>query len=103
MAASACRSAYICARYADPAAARWRAHRGAVASTPVRSPAAEAALLGTRLDPTAGDAARAALAEDIRPRSGLHAPAEYRAELVAVLLRRALARVYEQRASAVRA
>jgi carbon-monoxide dehydrogenase medium subunit/6-hydroxypseudooxynicotine dehydrogenase subunit alpha len=76
---------------------------GAVASTPVRSPAAEAALLGSRLDLAAVDAACAALEQDIRPRSGLHAPAEYRTELAAVLLRRAVARIYEQSASAVSA
>ena len=76
---------------------------GAVASTPVRSPAAEAAYLGTRLDAAASDDACAALAQDIRPRGGLHVPAEYRAELIAVLLRRAVARIYEQSASAVSA
>jgi CO/xanthine dehydrogenase FAD-binding subunit len=76
---------------------------GAVASTPVRSPGAEAALLGSRLDPAAADAACAALATEIRPRSSLHVPAEYRAELAAVLLRRAVARIYAQSASAVSA
>jgi CO/xanthine dehydrogenase FAD-binding subunit len=76
---------------------------GAVASTPVRSPAAEAALLGSPLDQMAGNAACAALAGEIRPRAGLHAPAEYRAALAAVLLRRAVARIYEQSASAVSA
>ena len=76
---------------------------GAVASTPVRSPAAEAAYLGSRLDPAASDAACAALAGEIRPRGGLHAPAEFRAELAAVLLRRAIARIYAQSASAVSA
>jgi carbon-monoxide dehydrogenase medium subunit/6-hydroxypseudooxynicotine dehydrogenase subunit alpha len=76
---------------------------GAVASTPVRSSAAEAAYLGSRLDSAASDAACAALAQEIRPRAGLHAPAEYRAELAAVLLRRAVARIYAQSASAVSA
>ncbi len=76
---------------------------GAVASTPVRSPAAEAAYLGSRLDSAASDAACAALAQEIRPRGGLHAPAEYRAELAAVLLRRAIARIYAQSDSAVSA
>ena len=76
---------------------------GAVASTPVRSAAAEAAYLGSRLDPAASDAACAALAQEIRPRGGLHVPAEYRAELAAVLLRRAVARIYAQSASAVSA
>ncbi len=76
---------------------------GAVASTPVRSPAAEAVYLGSRLDEAASDAACAVLAREIRPRGGLHVPAEYRAELTAVLLRRAVARIYAQSASAVSA
>jgi len=76
---------------------------GAVASTPVRSPAAAAAYLGSRLDPAASDAACAALAQEIRPRGGLHVPAEYRAELTAVLLRRAVARIYASSASVVSA
>jgi CO/xanthine dehydrogenase FAD-binding subunit len=76
---------------------------GAVASTPVRSPAAEAAYLGSRLDPAASDAACAALAQEVRPRGGLHVPAEYRAELTAVLLRRAVARIYASSASVVSA
>jgi CO/xanthine dehydrogenase FAD-binding subunit len=93
--AAACDEAGICT---------WiRVGLGAVASTPVRSPSAEAALLGSRLDPAGGDAACAALATEIRPRAGLHAPAEYRAELAAVLLRRAVARIYAQSASAVSA
>jgi carbon-monoxide dehydrogenase medium subunit/6-hydroxypseudooxynicotine dehydrogenase subunit alpha len=93
--AAACDGAGVCT---------WiRVGLGAVASTPVRSPAAEAALIGSRLDPAASHAACAALAEEIRPRSGLHAPAEYRAELATVLLRRAVARIYAQRASAVSA
>lgn len=66
---------------------------GAVAATPVRARAAEAALLGTPIDAPAIDAACAALAGDIRPRSGLRVSAEYRGELASVLLRRALARV----------
>ncbi|HEV2591806.1 MAG TPA: xanthine dehydrogenase family protein subunit M [Gaiellaceae bacterium] len=69
---------------------------GAVASTPVRSPAAEAALLGSRLDAAAVDEACALLADEINPPGGLHAPAEYRAELAAVMLRRATSRVRAQ-------
>ena len=93
--AAACDDAGVCT---------WiRVGLGAVASTPVRSPAAEAAYLGSRLDPAASDAACAALAGEIRPRGGLHAPAEFRAELAAVLLRRAIARIYAQSASAVSA
>ena len=91
-------------RATRPASARWiRVGLGAVASTPVRSAAAEAAYLGSRLDAAASDAACAALAQEIRPRGGLHVPAEYRAELTAVLLRRAVARIYAQSASAVSA
>jgi carbon-monoxide dehydrogenase medium subunit/6-hydroxypseudooxynicotine dehydrogenase subunit alpha len=97
-------SACVVAARDEAGVCTWiRVGLGAVASTPVRSPAAEAALLGSRLDPAASDAACAALAEEIRPRSGLHAPAEYRAELAAVMLRRAVARIYEQSASAVSA
>ncbi len=93
--AAACDEAGVCT---------WiRVGLGAVASTPVRSPAAEAAYLASRLDPAASDAACAALAGEIRPRGGLHAPAEFRAELAAVLLRRAVARIYAQSASAVSA
>jgi carbon-monoxide dehydrogenase medium subunit/6-hydroxypseudooxynicotine dehydrogenase subunit alpha len=93
--AAACDGAGVCT---------WiRVGLGAVASTPVRSPAAETAYLGSRLDPAASDAACAALAGEIRPRGGLHVPAEYRAELTAVLLRRAVARIYAQSASAVSA
>jgi CO/xanthine dehydrogenase FAD-binding subunit len=97
-------SACVAAASDEAGVCTWiRVGLGAVASTPVRSPAAEAAYLGSRLDPAASDAACAALAREIRPRGGLHVPAEYRAELTAVLLRRAVARIYAQSASAVSA
>jgi CO/xanthine dehydrogenase FAD-binding subunit len=97
-------SACVAAARDETGVCTWvRVGLGAVASTPVRLPAAEAALLGSRLDAAASDVACAALAREIRPRGGLHVPAEYRAELVAVLLRRAVARIYEQSASAVSA
>ena len=97
-------SVCVAAARDESGACTWiRVGLGAVASTPVRSAAAEAAYLGSRLDPAASDAACAALSQEIRPRGGLHVPAEYRAELAAVLLRRAVARIYAQSASAVRA
>ena len=97
-------SVCVAAARDDDGVCTWiRVGLGAVASTPVRSPAAETAYLGSRLEPAAIDAACAALAQEIRPRGGLHVPAEYRAELTAVLLRRAVARIYEQSASAVSA
>jgi CO/xanthine dehydrogenase FAD-binding subunit len=97
-------SVCVAAARDDSGVCTWiRVGLGAMASTPVRSPAAEAALLGTRLDAAAADAACAAMAPEIRPRGGLHVPAEYRAELAVVLLRRAVARIYEQSASAVSA
>jgi carbon-monoxide dehydrogenase medium subunit/6-hydroxypseudooxynicotine dehydrogenase subunit alpha len=65
---------------------------GAVAPRPIRSPSAEAALLGSRLDDvtiaTAGDAAL----HDCNPRGGLHVSAEFRRELIATMVRRALRR-----------
>jgi CO/xanthine dehydrogenase FAD-binding subunit len=94
-------SVCVAAACDESGACTWiRVGLGAVSPTPVRSPAAEAAYLGSRLDPASSDAACAALAQEIRPRGGLHVPAEYRAELAAVLLRRAVARIYAQSASA---
>ncbi len=65
---------------------------GAVAPRPIRSPSAEAALLGSRLDDetiaSAGDAAL----HDCNPRGGLHVSAEFRRELIATMVRRSLRR-----------
>jgi carbon-monoxide dehydrogenase medium subunit/6-hydroxypseudooxynicotine dehydrogenase subunit alpha len=84
-AAAACEDAGICT---------WaRVGVGAVAPTPIRSAAAEGELLGSRLDGAAIEAACAALARDVRPRAGLHVTAEFRGELTATLLRRALGRL----------
>jgi CO/xanthine dehydrogenase FAD-binding subunit len=78
----------------DDGVCRWaRVGLGAVGPVPIRSAAAEAALTGSRLDEaTIGAAADAALSE-IHPRAGLHVSAEFRAELVATMLRRALRRL----------
>jgi carbon-monoxide dehydrogenase medium subunit len=63
---------------------------GGVADRPVRSPAAEAVLAGYPIDArTFADAAEAA-AEAVSPADDIHGSAEYRRDLVRVLLRRAL-------------
>jgi CO/xanthine dehydrogenase FAD-binding subunit len=65
---------------------------GAVAPRPIRSPSAEAALLGSRLDDETiartGDAAL----HDCNPRGGLHVSAEFRRELIVTMVRRSLRR-----------
>lgn len=61
-----------------------------VAPTPIRAPAAEAALVGAALTPDAFAAAATAAQSDASPISDTRASAEYRRELVAVLTRRAL-------------
>jgi CO/xanthine dehydrogenase FAD-binding subunit len=63
---------------------------GAVAPTPVRVPAAEAALAGRRLDATTIAAAAAAAAAAARPIDDVRASAGYRREMVEVLVRRGL-------------
>jgi aerobic carbon-monoxide dehydrogenase medium subunit len=68
---------------------------GAVAPTPIRAASAEAALRGAKLDDERmRDAARAARAQ-ARPISNVRASAEYRAEMVEVLTRRALEQARE--------
>ncbi len=66
---------------------------GAVGPNPVRSGAAEAALVGRRLERSSIDAAVEAGLGDTRPRGGLHVSAQFRAELIATMLRRALERL----------
>jgi len=84
-AAAACDDAGVCT---------WaRVGLGAVGPKPVRSAAAEAALVGRRLERSSIVAAVAAGLGDTRPRGGLHVSAEFRAELVATMLRRALERL----------
>jgi len=59
---------------------------GSVAATTVRARRAEAAVLGQRLDAAAIAAARAALAEDIRPIDDVRSTAEYRSLVAGNLL-----------------
>ena len=51
---------------------------GSVAPTPIRSIAAEAALVGSLLDPSAGERSLAALASDIAPIDDIRSDREYR-------------------------
>ncbi len=81
------------------AAGRWTQVRivlGAVAPTPIRARAAEAALEGRALDAAAIAAALDAVATDIHPISDVRASEWYRRELVNNLLRRVLNRVSER-------
>lgn len=63
---------------------------GAVAPTPVRARAAEAALAGKKLNWDTVEAAAGAAAGECRPITDVRATAEYRREMIAVLVRRAL-------------
>jgi len=65
---------------------------GGVADTVVRSPAAEAILVGSRLEPGALLAAGAAVGGDIDPLADHRASAEYRRAVAKVMARRALER-----------
>ena len=72
---------------------------GAVGPIPIRSTAAEAALLGRRLERASIEAAVEAGLSETRPRGGLHVSAQFRRELVATMLRRALERLAAQPAT----
>jgi carbon-monoxide dehydrogenase medium subunit len=62
---------------------------GGVGTKPIRIPAAEAVLAGSRLEPGALTEAGAAAARDIHPPSDIHGDAEYRRSLASVLVQRA--------------
>lgn len=72
---------------------------GSVAETPRRSSAAEAVLVGRRLDEATGAEAGRAAAGELEARDGLGAPAQYRLAVLPSLVRRAVARVAEPEAS----
>ncbi|MEM7286359.1 MAG: FAD binding domain-containing protein [Actinomycetota bacterium] len=63
---------------------------GSVAPTIVRAEAAEGAILGTRLDADAIQAAATAAAEAVSPIDDLRAPASYRDDQIATMVRRGL-------------
>jgi CO/xanthine dehydrogenase FAD-binding subunit len=74
---------------------RARVALGAVAPTPIRSPAAEALLEGAVPTPELADAVALAAAEDSRPLSDVRASDAYRRHLVRVHTRRAIRRVLD--------
>jgi carbon-monoxide dehydrogenase medium subunit len=61
-----------------------------VADRPVRSPGAEQALAGRKLDESAAADAGSAVREEVEAKSDSHASAEYRREVAGVVARRAL-------------
>ena len=67
-----------------------------VGPVPIRAVAAEAALLGTRLDEGAITRAAALAADAAQPSADLRGPAEYKKDLVRVLTARALRRAAER-------
>jgi CO/xanthine dehydrogenase FAD-binding subunit len=73
---------------------------GAVAPTPVRAVAAEAALLGRPLDEAAIAAAGEAATGEARPITDVRASAEYRTAMVEVFVRRALTTLATSEAAA---
>ncbi|MGH8740792.1 MAG: FAD binding domain-containing protein [Burkholderiales bacterium] len=68
---------------------------GAVAPTPIRARRAEQILRGKRIDATMIERAAQAAADEARPISNVRASAEYRREMVGVLVRRALRQALE--------
>jgi carbon-monoxide dehydrogenase medium subunit len=64
---------------------------GGVGESPVRSPSAESALVGTKVDEEATEKAGEAVLNDLDPLSDHRASAEYRKAMGKVLLKRALA------------
>jgi carbon-monoxide dehydrogenase medium subunit len=66
---------------------------GGVAGCPLRSPAAEAVLTGGRADSRTFSAAADVAAEAVSPPDDIHGSADYRRELVRVLVHRALDRM----------
>lgn len=70
-----------------------------VAPTPIRAPAAELALIGVKISDAAFAAAAIAAQDDATPISDTRGSAEYRRDLIAVLVRRALAQCSARLAS----
>jgi carbon-monoxide dehydrogenase medium subunit/6-hydroxypseudooxynicotine dehydrogenase subunit alpha len=86
-------SACVAVAVDESGACTWsRVGLGAVASKPVRSPSAEAALAGAQLDEQTIGRASAAVLDDCDPRGGLHVSALFRRELIVTMVQRALRR-----------
>ncbi len=69
---------------------------GSVAPIPIRSPSAEAVLMGERPDDALFEKAGNAASKDAKPIDDFRGSAEYRREMVKVLTRRALKLAYEE-------
>jgi carbon-monoxide dehydrogenase medium subunit len=69
---------------------------GSVAPLPMRSPSAEAVLIGERPDDALFERAGNAASKDAKPIDDFRGSAEYRREMVKVLTRRALKLAYEE-------
>jgi carbon-monoxide dehydrogenase medium subunit len=83
--------AAVVTRDGDGTVQRCRLVAAGVAATPQRLRAAEDAVVGSRLEPSALVAAERAVHHEVVPTGDVHASADYRRQLVAVLARRALA------------
>jgi carbon-monoxide dehydrogenase medium subunit len=87
--------AVACAlRVADGIVAEARLGAAAVSDRPLRLPAAERALLGSRCDPETLAAAAGEARGAVDPSDGMHASAEYRRHLTGVLAGRSAQRAY---------
>jgi aerobic carbon-monoxide dehydrogenase medium subunit len=69
---------------------------GAIAPMPIRSPSAEAVLMGERPDDELFEEAGTAASKDAKPIDDFRGSADYRREMVKVLTRRALKLAYEE-------
>jgi CO/xanthine dehydrogenase FAD-binding subunit len=69
---------------------------GSVAPIPIRSPSAEAVLMGERPDDALFEKAGNAASKDAKPIDDFRGSAEYRREMVKVLTKRALRMAYEE-------
>jgi aerobic carbon-monoxide dehydrogenase medium subunit len=92
--------AVACAlRVEDGVVAEARLGAGAVSDRPLRLPAAERALLGSRCEPEALAAAAEQARLAVDPSDGMHASAEYRRHLTGVLAGRAAKRAHAMAAT----
>lgn len=87
--------AAVVTRSDDGVVQRCRLVASGVAATPQRLIGAEDVVVGSRLEPSALIAAAQAVHDEVHPTGDVHASADYRRQLVAVLTRRALAAASE--------
>ncbi|WP_033288907.1 FAD binding domain-containing protein [Amycolatopsis jejuensis] len=87
-------------RFSDDVVAEARISAAGLGQVPIRAERAENILTGASLTPSTIQAAAAALAEDTAPVGDIHAPADYRRHLAAVLTRRCLETTRPRRTAA---